>query len=483
MTVTAGITPPGSGRSSLIPGILAVAAAVTVLLVAVTELDAGGGISRSLAVALPAIALGLAAATVCQPSRAATVLVAAGAILAGPIRGLFYDPVRDAGCPLCLPSPLAMLPNLPLAKGLALLGGCLVVAGLGVAAVRLRSLFAAVAATAATASVTGYDTPQGLLIPAVWVTVALAAVALTVALARLAVALTAVAHLSDDLRSGLSPDAVLRKHLADPSARVEFLTPSSDQSTLWVTADGTAVDELSTPGPTPQHTTLVHSRGKPVARLHHSRAPVTLTPELALVLEQAGLAAGLAHQVSELEESRTRIVQLADSERRQLERDLHDGAQQYLLALALELSLTAPELEGALDEESREALRHSRTDAEAALNELRAVAQGTYPVLLEAGGLRPALQELGRRSGAAVTVHDAGPTSFPPAAAAALCGLVEELAASGCTRLSVDVAEAEPPVVQVTGGTPARESLNLERLAAAGGIVEVMPGRTVVRFS
>jgi signal transduction histidine kinase len=378
---------------------------------------------------------------------------------------------------------LALFPNLPLAKGLAALGGCLVLAGLGVAAVRQRSLFAAVAASAAAVSVTAYDTPQGLHITAVWVTVALAAVAVSVGLARLTVALTAVAHLTDDLRSGLSPDAVLRTHLADPSARVEFVVPSSDRSTLWVTADGGAVDELSTPVPTPQHTTLVHSRGRPVARLHHSRAPVTLTPELALVLEQAGLAAGLAHQVSELEESRTRIVQLADSERRQLERDLHDGAQQYLLALALELSLTAPELEGALDDESRDALRQSRADAEAALNELRAVARGTYPVLLESGGLRPALQELGRRSGAAVTVHDTGTTSLPPAAAAALCGLVEELAASGCTRLAVDVDEAEPPVVQVTGGTPAHESLNLERLAASGGMVEVMPGRTVVRFS
>jgi len=436
-----------------------------------------------LAVALPAIALGLAAATVSRPSRTATVLVAAGAVLAGPIRGLFYDPARDAGCPFCLPSPLALLPSLPRATELALVGGSLVLAGLALAAVRLRSFFAAVAAIAAAVSVTAYDTPQGLRITAVWVTVALAAVALTVGLAELAVALTAVTHLTDDLRSGLSPDAVLRTHLADPSARVEFVVPSSDRSTLWVTADGSAVDHPSTPVPTPQHTTLVHSRGKPVARLHHSRAPVTLTPELALVLEQAGLAAGLAYQVRELEESRTRIVQVADSERRHLERDLHDGAQQYLLALGLELSLTAPELEDALDDESRDALRQSRADAEAGLNELRAVAQGTYPVLLESGGLRPALQELGRRSGAAVTVHDAGPTRLSSAAATALCGLVEELAASGCTRLTVDLAEAGPPVVQVTGGTPAHESLNLERLAASGGMVEVMPGRTVVRFS
>ena len=162
MTRPASITSPGSGRSSLTPGILAVVAAVTALLVAATELDAGVGISRSLAVALPAIALGLAAATACRPSRAATILVAAGAILAGPIRGLFYDPARDAGCPLCLPSPMAVLPNLPLAKGLALLGGCLVLAGLGVAAVGLRSLLATVAAIAAAVSVTAYDTPQGL---------------------------------------------------------------------------------------------------------------------------------------------------------------------------------------------------------------------------------------------------------------------------------------------------------------------------------
>lgn len=482
MTRTTRITSPGSGRSSLTPGILAAVAAVALLLVAATKLDAGFGISRSLAVALPALALGLAAATACRPSRAATTLVAAGAVLAGPIRGLFYDPARDAGCPLCLPSPIAVLPNLSLAKGLALLGGCLVIAGLGVAAVGLRSLFATVAAIAATVSVTAYDSPQGLRLAAVWVMVALAAVAVSVALARVAVALGSVARLTDDLRSGRSPDVVLRTLLADPSARVEFVVPSPGPSTLWVTADGAPVDELMNSGSRPVHTTMIHARGKPVARLHHSRTPVTVTPELALVLEQAGLAAGLAHQVSELEESRTRIVQVADMERRQLERDLHDGAQQYLLSLALELSLTPPEVEFALGQESRDALRQSRTDAEAALNELRAVAQGTYPVLLESGGLRPALQELGRRSGAAVIVHDARPTALPPAAAAALCGLVEELAVSGYTPLTVDVTGAEPPVVEVTGGTPAPESLNLERLAASGAIVEVMPGRTVVRF-
>lgn len=483
MTEPTGITSPGSGRSNLTPGILAVAASVTALLAAGTELNQGVGFARSLAVVLPAIALGLAAATACQPSRAATILVVVGGIIAGPVRGLFYDPARDAACRLCLPSPFALLPDQPLTDGMAVLGGCLVLAGLAFAAVSLRSPFAALAALAAAVSVTAYDTPQGLGLGAVWVTVALAAVAVSVAVARVAVALSAVAQLTDDLRSGRSPDVVLRTHLADPSARVEFVAPSPDRSTPWVNADGEAVDERSTAGSRPEHTTLVHARGRPVARLHHSIAPVTVTPELALVLEQAGLAAGLAHQVTQLEGSRTRIVQLADSERRQLERDLHDGAQQYLLALALELRLTAPELEGALDRESRDALRQSRTDAEAALDELRAVAQGIYPVLLDSGGLRPALQELGRRSKAAVTVHDAGPAFLPPAASAALCGLVEELAASGCNRLTVDVADTDPSVVLITGGTPAHESLNLERLAASGGRVEVMPGRTVVRFS
>jgi signal transduction histidine kinase len=205
-------------------------------------------------------------------------------------------------------------------------------------------------------------------------------------------------------------------------------------------------------------------------------------PELILRLEQAGLEAGLASQVAELASSRTRIVARADAERRQLERDLHDGAQQYLLALAVDLSLAAADpVQGGT--EADEALLDSRRDAEAALEELRRIARGVYPVLLASGGLAPALQELRRRVGTRITVD--GPTvgEVPPAAAAALHGLVEELTTSKPAAVTVTVRGATPQVVDITGGSVDADSLNLERIAASGGNVEHMSGRIVVTFS
>jgi signal transduction histidine kinase len=229
------------------------------------------------------------------------------------------------------------------------------------------------------------------------------------------------------------------------------------------------------------HTTMVSSRGRPVARIHHSGPLATIGPELTLRLEQAGLEAGLASQVAELASSRARIVARADAERRQLERDLHDGAQQYLLALAVDLSLLGFDAvpPNVVDDK---ALLDSRSDAEAALEELRRIARGVYPVLLGSGGLAPALQELSRRLGTRITVD--GPTAddLPPAAAAALYGLVEELAISKPAAVAVSVREGAPRAVCITGGSVDADSLNLDRVTASGGNVEHMADRIVVTF-
>ena len=254
----------------------------------------------------------------------------------------------------------------------------------------------------------------------------------------------------------------------------------------WVTANGQLASERTVRHgeSTTDHTTIVSSLGRPVARIHHSRPLATVGPELILRLEQVGLEAGLASQIAELASSRTRIVARADAERRQLERDLHDGAQQYLLALAVDLSLSPFDpVRARADAVSDHALLDSRRDAEAALEELRRIARGVYPVLLDSGGLAPALQELSRRVGTRITVD--GPTvgDVSPTAAGALYGLVEELATSNPAAVTVTVCGATPQVVDITGGCVAADSLNLERIAASGGNVEHMPGRIVVTFS
>src|SRR5829696_934805 len=100
---------------------------------------------------------------------------------------------------------------------------------------------------------------------------------------------------------------------------------------------------------------------------------------------------------AELKASRVRIVKAADEARRQLERDLHDGAQQRLVELALDLHMARARLD---DEPARaqELLDAALGDLEAATRELRELARGIHPAALTEGGLRPALEALASRS-------------------------------------------------------------------------------------
>ena len=473
------MTSPESGlpRTSLVPGLLAVVAALVLLGNGNASFDGGSANLRALGVVLPPLALGLAAAVLSVPSKPAAGLALVGATLSGVGRGVLYDPVRDSACIRCLPSPFAIRPDQQLADVTALVGGLLIVVALAIAVIRYRRLAAAVGLVVAGVSTTAYDTPHGLRVGAVRVLVAVAGASLILAAIRLTVARRAMTRLADALGSGSSPDDVLQDHLQDRNAWVEFATPGMDP-TRWVTATGSPVSTSPSANgdAKAEHATVVSSRGTSVARIHHTRPLVTIPPELILRLEQAGLEAGLAYQVTELAASRTRIVERADAERRQLERDLHDGAQQYLLALAVDLALTDPGV-------TSDVLEECRRDAEAALEDLRTIARGVYPVLLTARGLAPALQELSRRTGTKIAVHGAAEIQMPSAAAAALYALVEELTTSKPARVDVTVSGREPLVIEVGGGTIAADSLNVERVAASGGSVETMPSRIVVSFS
>jgi PAS domain S-box-containing protein len=100
---------------------------------------------------------------------------------------------------------------------------------------------------------------------------------------------------------------------------------------------------------------------------------------------------------AELRESRARIIEAADAARRRLERDLHDGAQQWLVGLAIDLRMARARLD---DDPAvvRELLDTALDDLAEATRELRELARGIHPVALTEGGLRPALQALVSRS-------------------------------------------------------------------------------------
>jgi signal transduction histidine kinase len=118
---------------------------------------------------------------------------------------------------------------------------------------------------------------------------------------------------------------------------------------------------------------------------------------------QAGLVLRNVRLIEELRASRQRLVAAQDDERRKLERNLHDGAQQQLVALAVQLKL-AEQMAGTNTDKERELLARLGSQANAALEDLRDLARGIYPPLLADKGLAAALETQARRAAVPTTV-------------------------------------------------------------------------------
>ena len=152
--------------------------------------------------------------------------------------------------------------------------------------------------------------------------------------------------------------------------------------------------------------TTIGPRGEPLAALIHDerllgqRSLLEAAGSAArLALENTRLQAELRAQLAELRASRARIVGAADAERRRLERDLHDGAQQRLLALGLALQLLR---DGNGDQEL---LAQAEAELQTALRELRDLARGIHPTILSEQGLGPAVRSLADRAPVPVQVE------------------------------------------------------------------------------
>jgi signal transduction histidine kinase len=126
--------------------------------------------------------------------------------------------------------------------------------------------------------------------------------------------------------------------------------------------------------------------------------------DVALTRFLLGPPSDLAARVTELELSRERVVDAAEAERRRIERDLHDGAQQRLVALAMELGRAKAKFADDVDA-ARELVDQAHTEAKAALTELRELVRGVHPPVLTDRGLDAALSGLAARCPVPVQVH------------------------------------------------------------------------------
>ncbi|MBJ7471364.1 MAG: PAS domain S-box protein [Solirubrobacteraceae bacterium] len=187
----------------------------------------------------------------------------------------------------------------------------------------------------------------------------------------------------------------------------------------------------------------------------------------------------------ELVASRTRIVEAADESRRRLERDLHDGAQQQLVGLALTLRLARDRVESD-PQTALELLAEATSDLESATAELRDLARGIHPAVLTEGGLRPALRSLVTRSPVTVDLQlDGLPQQRLPAAVEAtayftvsegLTNVVRYAEAStatvavGCSSLPDAGAAPPDPGPQVLTVTVADDGVGGADPAAGSGL-------------
>jgi signal transduction histidine kinase len=138
-----------------------------------------------------------------------------------------------------------------------------------------------------------------------------------------------------------------------------------------------------------------------------------LAHQAGLVLKNVGLAADLQRRLEELRASRQRLVSAQDVERRRLERNLHDGAQQHLVALKVKLGL-AEMLTSRDPERAKATIAQLKADTDEALETLRDLARGIYPPLLAEKGLVTALESQARKATVPVTVDGDGVGRYSP---------------------------------------------------------------------
>jgi len=288
-----------------------------------------------------------------------------------------------------------------------------------------------------------------------------------------------------DLRRALA-DA-----LEDPSLEIAYWIPSTHG---YADADGRAV--LLPEGDPARAVTPIASAGERVAAIVHDPA-LQERPELVeaaaatamLMLDRDRLNIELRASLAELRATQTRILSAADGERKRIERDLHDGAQQRLIALRIKLSLISELMERG-SPRALELQHRLADDVDAALEEIRGLAQGIYPPLLASHGLSDALDAVAAASSVPTRVRVSDHRRFAPESESAVYFCCREALqnvakhAESATGASIDVSSHDGMLTFAVaddgaGFEPARTGrgnglINMrDRLTVVGGELDV----------
>jgi signal transduction histidine kinase len=293
----------------------------------------------------------------------------------------------------------------------------------------------------------------------------------------------------DEVREGRrEPEevgAVIAAALRDPSAELLFRLPASD---AYADRFGTVLVE---PADDERSVTKVEHRGQEIGLLRHRRALLVHPDLLRSVLGAASLAIEIARlrvevrlQLAEVEGSRARVVRAGYEERRRLERDLHDGAQQRLVTLGIVLR----RLQRSLPREARilgPALDSAVEEIGLAIEDLRTIAAGVRPPRLDEG-LAAALADLARAAPIPVeldTTHDRLPAQVEAAAYFVVCEAVTNAVKHGSpsrVRVEATVTNGELRLVVAddgSGGATVAEGTGLmglsDRVEAQGGTLRI----------
>jgi signal transduction histidine kinase len=270
--------------------------------------------------------------------------------------------------------------------------------------------------------------------------------------------------------------------LRDPSVKVAYRLD-----------DGRLVDGLGRAVVLDGEVTPLVRGGESVALLSH-RPGLLVDPDLAdevaaaarLAFENERLQAELRAQLEHLRTSRARVVAQGDAERRRLERDLHDGAQQRLVGLSLQLGLARSRRGSQPDAALLAEIDEAEAELETALDELRELAHGLFPALLAEEGLAAALEALTEEAPVEIEIGALPQSLSSTAEAAAYFVVSEAIKRSRDTPDKLAArGERDQLVVELEAEITASEIVALEdRVGAAGGTLELArqaDGRTRIR--